>query len=144
MRLTISTNTQSTANYLAAADDIMNVFDNFGFTTDNPCVDAAELRTLIANCIRNQIEGNVNYVEAVEPDDNDIALEELLESLREDPQELDVDVPVECQCEFCRDGRDALIRIKARESAERFQKAFCDKVQKKCGCGCDDRREPGE
>jgi hypothetical protein len=142
MRLTISTNTQSTANYLAAADDIMNVFDNFGFTTDNPCVDTAELRTLIANSIRNSIEGNVNYVEAAEPDDdNAIALEELLEQIKQDTGNESED-PVGCNCEFCKE----VIQAERDQSVEHFKKLFEDQLHKKCkcSCGCDDRRQPGE
>ena len=57
---TLTTNTQATANYNQIASDIMDLFDNLGFTSDTPN-DPAVIQSQIVDVIRKTIEGNVNY-----------------------------------------------------------------------------------
>ena len=57
---TISTNTQSQANYDAAADVILAILNDFNFYTDTK-FDPKELKQRIALAIQKTIEGNTNY-----------------------------------------------------------------------------------
>jgi hypothetical protein len=57
---TLTTNTQATANYNQIASDIMELFDQLGFTSDIQN-DPAVIQRQIVDVIRKTIEGNVNY-----------------------------------------------------------------------------------
>lgn len=60
---TITSNTQTQANYEAAADVILAIMDDFNFRTDTR-FDPTELKRKIVKAIQANIEGNVNYAHA--------------------------------------------------------------------------------
>lgn len=57
---TISSNAQLTAAFTLAADEIQNLFEELGFTSEEP-ID--RLNDKIVAILQKNIEGNVNYVE---------------------------------------------------------------------------------
>lgn len=57
---TLTTNTQATATYNQIASDVMELFDQLGFTSDIQN-DPAVIQSQIADVVRKNIEGNVNY-----------------------------------------------------------------------------------
>jgi hypothetical protein len=108
MKQTITTNSTATVNYLAAADDILNLFECFGFTTD-ALVDPDMLRGAIVTILRQQIEGNVNC--GVESPPSKISLSDILNGRYDDPN---------CGCDSCR-CKEEEIRNTAEESARHFR-----------------------
>lgn len=56
---TITSSTQAFANYVAAADAILKILDNYKFTTDTP-FDAPKLKREIVAAIQLSVEGNTN------------------------------------------------------------------------------------
>jgi hypothetical protein len=57
---TINSNTEANLNYCQAADDIIEIFEQQGFTSD--CEPDVELlRHLIVSAIQNRIEGDNSH-----------------------------------------------------------------------------------
>lgn len=57
---TLTTSTQATATYNQIASDVMELFDQLGFTSDIQN-DPATIQSQIVDVIRKNIEGNTNY-----------------------------------------------------------------------------------
>jgi len=51
-----NTNTQALTNYEKAAEEIIIIFDNLGFTTETPLDDVRELKDYIVEAIRRNVE----------------------------------------------------------------------------------------
>jgi hypothetical protein len=63
---TISSTTQSQANYEAAANDVLAVLDDFNFYTDTK-FDPAALKSSIVAAIRKNVEANVDVTNSTGP-----------------------------------------------------------------------------
>lgn len=57
---TVTTNTTAHLNYVCAKDAILDIIDEYGFTTSQS-FDQCEMENKIIEAIRKNIEGNVNY-----------------------------------------------------------------------------------
>ena len=93
MKNTITTTSQATANFLTAADKIMNLMDELGFTSDQR-QDPNMIRHTVAQIIRESIEGNVYY-------GVDCSELEVPRHGREDYVTYDLGGPCDCQCGCC-------------------------------------------
>ena len=60
----LTSNSQAEMNYKCAAEDIMNLMDNYRFSTDVEEYNVEHFKSIVADIIRKNIEGNViiNYV----------------------------------------------------------------------------------
>jgi UDP-N-acetylmuramoylalanine-D-glutamate ligase len=82
MNNTLTTNTLSTANYLAAADDIISILETMEFSTHIK-FENEMLRQSIVQAIRQNIEDVFDDLENTE-EDKPVSMEELLNEFRQD------------------------------------------------------------
>ena len=83
----LTTNTQALVNYSKAADDILALIDDFGFTTDK-AFDPLDFKTKIVSAMVSSAQTTATItaeVEEQEPTEAD--LEELLAQLKEEDEQ---------------------------------------------------------
>lgn len=85
----LTTNTQALVNYNKAADDILTLIDNFGFTTDKPFGSLDFKHKIVAAMISSvqATSDEIITVDAVEQEPTDEDLDELFAALTEEDEQ---------------------------------------------------------